>query len=367
MGPGNDRPYGGLADVLPLRKLADALDLLPVPSLVLGSDGTALAVNNEWTQFSGMPAEASWGEGWLGALEPLDRGPLRRRLEGAAAAGEPGSGDFRLTGPDGGQWCRWWWRPGAPSQLVVCAAGLDQPVPAGIGPWPHATGGSAWRLVRRSEFVNQIARALRRSHWTGAVVAVVAADLNGLRAAEGLANGAALAAARQVLAAGWPAAVGAVVSRDEFAVLCSDLRDPSGVSATTRATMGQFALPPADAAASPRPPLRTGVALASADDTAETLIARACRAMYPDGASEHAPGGPAVPAASAAALLEVATDLVNRLFGIGLKLASAASMVDGPAAGRLEGAIDDLDGMISDVRSAVFGSRFEPGPAESGE
>ena len=89
--------------------------------------------------------------------------------------------------------------------------------------------------------------------------------------------------------------------------------------------------------------------------------------MYPDGASEHAPGGPAVPAASAAALLEVATDLVNRLFGIGLKLASAASMVDGPAAGRLEGAIDDLDGMISDVRSAVFGSRFEPGPAESGE
>lgn len=279
MGPGNGRTYAGLDGAFPLRKLADALELLPLPSLVLGRNGSAMAVNKEWTLLTGLPAEASWGEGWLGALEPLDQVSLLRRLEGAAAAGEPGSGDFRLTGPDGGRRCRWWWRPGAPSQLVACVVGLHEPAPADTSPRQGATGGSPWRLVCRSEFVDQIALALRRSHWTGAVVAVVAADLKGLGAAGGADEEAALTAARQVLAAGWPTAVGAVVSRDEFAVLCGDLRDHGGVGAA-RAAMGQSARP--HAAEPAPPPLRTGVALASADDTAETLIARACRAMHPE-------------------------------------------------------------------------------------
>jgi hypothetical protein len=204
MGPGNEQPYGGRSAAISLRKLVDALELLPLPSLVLVGDGSALAVNKEWTLLSGLLAEDSWGEGWLGALEPLDRGPLRRRLEGAAAVGEPGSGDFRLTGPDGGQWCRWWWRPGAASQLVVCVTDLEQSVPvpvlADTGPWPRAAAGrSACSLVRRGEFVAKVARALRHSRRTGAMVAVVAADLKPLRAAAGSDDGVALMAARQVV------------------------------------------------------------------------------------------------------------------------------------------------------------------------
>lgn len=171
----------GLEDLFPRsRLLGGALELLPLPSLVLAGDGSAVAVNREWTRLSRVSADTSMGEGWLGALEPLDREPLRRLLVGATAVGEPGSGDFRLAGPDGDRWCRWWWRPGAPGQLMVCVADLDQPVPRDSVPSPGGADGPPSRLVRRGEFVNLLARALRRRRWTGAVVAVVAADLNEL-------------------------------------------------------------------------------------------------------------------------------------------------------------------------------------------
>jgi hypothetical protein len=359
VGPGYDRMSGGLQDLAyGARELAGALDLLPLPSLVLAGDGSALAVNKAWTLLSGVPAEGSRGEGWLGALEPLDRGPLRRLLAGAAAAAEPGSADFRLTGQDGDQWCRWWWRPCAPGQLMVCVTGLDQPAPGDGESWPDAADGSPWRLVRRSEFVSLIARALRRSRWTGAVVAVVAADLNG-RSGSQPGDQATLAAARQVLAAGWPAAAGAIVSRNEFAVLCDDLRDPGDVSMLA-ARLRESARPAA-AAASVGWPLRTGVALALADDTAETLIARACRAMRAASAVDDAQDWPPSPASAAATQLDAVTDVVNRLFRVGLALASAASLVKGPAEARLCEAIDELDAVISDIRSAVFASTLESG------
>ncbi len=368
MESGNDRPSVGLEDLfLRVRMLGGALDLLPLPSLVLAGDGSAMAVNGGWTRLSGVSAAASRGEGWLGALEPLDRGPLRRRLAGAAAASEPGSGDFRLAGPGGDQWCRWWWQPGAPGQLVVCVADLDQPVPRDSVPLPRAVDGSQWRLVRRSEFVNRIARALRRSRWTGAVVAVVvvAADLNELGSATE-ADDPALMAARRVLATGWPVAVGALVSRDEFAVLCDDLRDPGEV-ASVAARIRASALSAAGAPASPRLRLRTGVAVALADDTAETLIARACDAMSSADPADRAPDCPAFPAAPAAAVLDVAADLVNRLFSVGLSLASATSLVNGAAGARLEEAIDDLDAIINDVRSAIFATTLGSGSGGDAE
>ncbi len=113
-----------------LGGLAAALDLLPVASLVLTAGGSALAVNEEWALLSAVPGWASLGEGWLGAVAPADREPLRRLLAGAVAAGKPGSAEFRLTGSGGdGQPSRWWWRPGAPGRLVVCVAGLDRPHP----------------------------------------------------------------------------------------------------------------------------------------------------------------------------------------------------------------------------------------------
>jgi hypothetical protein len=125
-----------------LRELAAAFDLLPLASLVLAADGSALTVNEEWALFSEVPGWASRGEGWLGAVEPADRESLRRLLAGAVAAGQPGSADFRLTGSGGGRPTRWWWRPDGPGQLVVCVAALDSADPP-ARPFAPARGESA--------------------------------------------------------------------------------------------------------------------------------------------------------------------------------------------------------------------------------
>jgi hypothetical protein len=134
-------PVGGRSD-RPLslrewREPAVALDVLPLPSLVLAADGSAIAVNHEWTLLSAVTGEAPGQDGWLAVVEPLDREPLRSLLTGAVAAGEPGSADFRLAGANGGRLSRWWWRPGVPGQLVVCVADLGH-LPGGSEQRPRA-------------------------------------------------------------------------------------------------------------------------------------------------------------------------------------------------------------------------------------
>ncbi len=127
-----------------LGELAAVLDLLPVAALVLTTGGSALAVNEEWALLSEVPRWASLGEGWLVAVDPADREPLRRLLAGEVAAGKPGSTEFRLTGSGGGRPSRWCWRPGTPGLLGVCVAGLDRPgPPARATPLAPAAGDPA--------------------------------------------------------------------------------------------------------------------------------------------------------------------------------------------------------------------------------
>ncbi len=121
--------------------LASVLDLLPLASLVLAADGSAAAVNQQWVLLSAVPGEAARGYGWLGAVEPRDQMPLWRLLAGAVATGKPGSGEFRLTGSDGGRRSLWWWRPGPSDQLLACVADLDQHVSGNEGQRPHAQAG----------------------------------------------------------------------------------------------------------------------------------------------------------------------------------------------------------------------------------
>ena len=113
MGAGDERRPSAQKDRFPGEgELASVLDLLPLASLVLAADGSVAAVNQEWALLSAVPGEAMHGHGWLGAVEPRVREPLRRLLAGAVAAGKPGSGEFRLTGSGGGRRSLWWWRPG---------------------------------------------------------------------------------------------------------------------------------------------------------------------------------------------------------------------------------------------------------------
>jgi hypothetical protein len=225
MRAGDERSPSAQEDRFPGEgELASMLDLLPLASLVLAADASVAAVNQEWALLSAVPGEAAQGDGWLGAVESRDREPLRRLLAGAVAAGEPGSGEFRLTGSGGGRRSLWWWRPGPSGQLLVCVADLDQHVSGDEGPWPRALTGPP------------IARARR----------------------------------------------------------------------------------PAQAVSS----------LAASDSAA----------------------------AGRGDLMDVVTLVVHRLFGIGLVLESASGLADGPAAARLQHAVDELDAVIRDVRTAAFGS-----------
>jgi PAS domain-containing protein len=134
-------------------ELMAALDWLPLATLVLAADGSAVAVNRAWVTLSAVARGDSRGDGWLRAVEPMDRAPLRARLRGAAAGGETGSAGFRLAAPSARGWSYWWWRPGPGGRLVVCVAGTVDDS-GDDDPWPSAVHGSLARLVPRNEFLN---------------------------------------------------------------------------------------------------------------------------------------------------------------------------------------------------------------------
>lgn len=70
----------------------------------------------------------------------------------------------------------------------------------------------------------------------------------------------------------------------------------------------------------------------------------------------YAPGDE--PARPDAALAGFAGEIMQRLFAVGVNLASAQDVLgDGPAGDRVAASIDDLDGTIRDIQAAVFGLR----------
>ncbi len=131
-----------------------ALNWLPVASLVLAGDGSAVSANDAWAVLSGVQIEDSLGDGWLAAVEPLARVTLRARLRGAAAAGRAGSADIRLAQTGGGRWSRWWWRPGPARQIVACVANLNDDGPDGDqpeGPVPDSGKVRSQGTIARSQ------------------------------------------------------------------------------------------------------------------------------------------------------------------------------------------------------------------------
>jgi hypothetical protein len=63
--------------------------------------------------------------------------------------------------------------------------------------------------------------------------------------------------------------------------------------------------------------------------------------------------------------VDLASAVIHRVFGIGLALESAAGLADGPAAARLRYATDQLDDLIRDIRTMVFGARQLPQKGDS--
>ena len=173
------------------------------------------------------------GDGWLRAVEPVDRETLRRRLHSAARAWE-----FDL--------------------------------------WRRASHGPITRLVDQDQFLTMTDWALGHRHRTGRVVAAIVADVGGLsdetgtdrqRAAEWRSQ-----AVGRMLAVIGVTAAATRVGTDEFAFLRHDLRDPAQASEiagqirdAARRPLGGYDLPGTMA-------ITVGIAVAAQHDTAETLI-----------------------------------------------------------------------------------------------
>jgi GGDEF domain-containing protein len=337
-------------------ELIAALDWLPQASLVLAPDGTALAVSQAWTVLSGVAAQDSQADGWLGAVEPLDRGVLRARLRDAAGARQAGYADFRLAGRPS----RWWWRPGPARSLIVCVADLGDF--RASHDWHQPSERRNARLIGRSEFVNLVGRALRRSGHHGEHVAVMTLLFDGIADAGDPdaepASDLLRAAEERVSAAIGPAAA-VQVAPGEFVILLDGLRAPGDaeiIASQVRHAVSQ----PLDVGGTPVP-VTVVAALAIADGpgcSAEELIEKACRAARSGnraGSPEPLDQPPAALRPGSARPLQVGL-LVHRLLGVGLILRSAFSLADGLVAVPLQQAVDELDSIIRDTQIAFFGS-----------
>ena len=338
---------------------AQPFDALPLASLVLDDAGRATAVNDAWPSLSGLPADGSQGDGWLRVVAPEDRWKLLARLRRDAATGGAGTFDCRLVGPAGERWSRLWWSPAGPGRLVVCVLDIQGDKAREADLWRLATHDPLTGLVNRAEFCDLLRRAVGRRGRADRPAAVVFLDLDGMKAVNDSAGHAVgdevlRDVAARLAAAVRPADVPARLGGDEFAVLCEDLHGPEEAEEVARRLAGAVRQDVVVGGTTRRVTASAGVALTSGDDSPEELLARADAAMYEAkrgrGGAERGRVEVAGPARPAGAGIDAA-ELMSRIFAVGLRLQGASCIVDGPARSRLRQAVDDLDGIVREIRA----------------
>jgi two-component system cell cycle sensor histidine kinase/response regulator CckA len=65
------------------------------------ADGKAEYANARWHEYTGLPADATYGSGWLRLVHPLDRDKASRTWETAVNTGHPYQVEYRLRRADG--------------------------------------------------------------------------------------------------------------------------------------------------------------------------------------------------------------------------------------------------------------------------
>jgi two-component system CheB/CheR fusion protein len=91
------------------RQMTEAM-----PNFVLGctADGTCDYVGARWPDYTGLPASAFLGRGWLDAVDEQDRARVRQIWGAAIASGNPADFEFRLRSKNGA--VRWFKARAAP-------------------------------------------------------------------------------------------------------------------------------------------------------------------------------------------------------------------------------------------------------------
>jgi GGDEF domain-containing protein len=262
----------------------------------------------------------------------------------------------------------------------------------------RAVAGPSAPLVSVSCFLNRASVVLQRRVRAGAAVAVVVAGVAETGRIRGSAGGPAAdevvrAVAEWVLALPGPADSAVLMGGGEFAILCGGVRDSAETDTIMRRIRAAMARHFEVGGGPVSVATAAGLAMASRpEDTAQGLIAAARRAMrvaWPWGLVEPAApvqAGPAWGASSVPGLAggsgnggsQVATaghtpaaappdagmalveGVIRRLFDVGVRLESAAGLADGVVAEWIGQAVDELDAIIRDARTVVFGVHLQP-------
>jgi diguanylate cyclase (GGDEF)-like protein/PAS domain S-box-containing protein len=100
-----------LESVREFRALAEAM---PVIVWVADADGAVIYTNKGWADYTGLPVERCWGDGWLDALHPDDRERASQVWRDAVQSGGSYANEWRMRRADGAY--RWWLTRGVPQR-----------------------------------------------------------------------------------------------------------------------------------------------------------------------------------------------------------------------------------------------------------
>lgn len=266
-----------------------ALEVVPFAMVIADGAGQVLAVNQRWTELSGIGRAPSLGEGWLTVLDPASRGRLREDVLRVAREGGNATADYQLGGPPDGRWTRWWISrhelEGTPL-IAVALADVHDDYARQANLYHLATHDSLTGLINRSHFIECIDQALRRNQRLARHVGVVYVDLDGFkrvndRGGHSLGDRVLYAIGARLRHAVRSADMVARIGGDEFAVLCEGLNAAEQADVVAR-RIAQ-ALTESVELGGERWSVFASVGAAvdvGGPDTAEELVDRADRAMY---------------------------------------------------------------------------------------
>lgn len=262
--------------------IARGAEALSLPLLIADPSGAVLAANSAWTELSGLSEGESVGRGWITAIEPRDAAALVTEL---APPSPGGSHEYKMVGPGGWRWTRWWWRS-AGRLISICVADVHEDRSREWALFERATRDPLSGLVNRSHFLEEVTRSLQRMTRRTSSVGVLFIDLDDFKQIN---DGAGHLTGDRVLAAvgGRLASVVRspdVVARlggDEFGVLCDDVAGSPMVETVARRIEDAISRPIRVEGRTYTLAGSIGIALAqSSAEEPEALLQRADEAMY---------------------------------------------------------------------------------------